>query len=115
MLPRVIDEDQIFIFKFWFNGNIRQGMYFQNELYCKLQTFDIQQRSHVYQLGCKLTKKNAQVVLTCTQETCSLWGSLRGSVIKEILLGQKKSSESMASPSSVDPATQEIEAEASNQ
>jgi hypothetical protein len=86
VLPLVIDEENVFIFEYWFDGTLRQGMYYHNELFSRVATFDIHQRPQVYQYGCKLTQRNALIVLTCTPSTCSLWGSLRSTVIKEILL-----------------------------
>jgi hypothetical protein len=98
-LPLVIDEEQIFSFKFWFDGTIHEGMYYRNDLYCKLQTFDIQERPLVYQLGCKLAKKEALIALTFTPTTCSLWGSLRSVGIKNILIKQKT-----LNPPNLDPS-----------
>ncbi len=86
MLPLLINEQQIFTFQFWFNGSLRYGMYYRNDLYCKLETFEIAQRPQVYQLGCRLANKNAAIVMTITENTCSLWGSLRAPLIKKILL-----------------------------
>lgn len=86
MLPLVIKEEQIFAFKFWFNGTIRNGMYYQNELFCRLETFDASKRPQVYQLGCKLAQKNVLVALSSSTQTCSLWGSLRSPMVKKILL-----------------------------
>ncbi|UBF24791.1 hypothetical protein K9N68_24480 [Kovacikia minuta CCNUW1] len=104
MLPLVIDEEKVFIFEFWFKDTLTQGMYCHNELFSKLRTFDIRQRSQVYRLACKLAQKDAFVVLTCTATTCSLWGSLRSSLIKEILLnpGSLKSPDPGFSPNPSD-------------
>jgi hypothetical protein len=86
VLPLVIDEKNVFIFEYWFDGALRQGLYYRNELFSRVATFDIRQRPQVYQFGCTLAQKNALIVLTCSQSACSLWGSLRSSAIKEILL-----------------------------
>lgn len=77
MLPLVVDEKKIFIFKFWFNGSIQDGMSYQNELFCRLQTFDIQHRAQVYHFACKLTQQNTALVITSSAKACSLWASLR--------------------------------------
>ncbi len=92
MLPLVIPEKQIFSFEFWFDGSIRQGMYYRSELFCKLRSYDIEQRAYAYHLGCRLAQKEAFIVLTCTATTCSLWGSLRAPVVKEFLTNPKSSS-----------------------
>jgi len=86
VLPLVVNEAQIFAFNFWFNGSIRCGMYYQGELYCRLESFEIQKRPQVYQLGCKLAQQQASIVLSCALETCSLWSSLRDPATKRMLL-----------------------------
>lgn len=52
-------------------------MSYQNELFCRLQTFDIQQRAQVYHFACKLTRQNIALVITSSAKACSLWASLR--------------------------------------
>lgn len=86
VLPLVIDEQQMFPFKFWFGDQIQTGMHFQNELFCQLGTVDIQQRSQLYQHACKITQQGIPLVITCTKTHCHLWGSLRDETIKRILL-----------------------------
>lgn len=65
-------------------------MYYRNELFCQLARFAIQKRPQVYQLGFKLSQQDALIVLTCSTSTCSLWGSLRSSSVKNILLNDTK-------------------------
>jgi len=99
VLPQVINENQVFIFKFWFSNTIRYGMYYQNELFCRLNTYPLARRAHAYQLACKLNQQNAVVLISCTPDNCSLWGSLRSPLVKDLLV--KAGS---ASPSSTRPA-----------
>lgn len=86
MLPLVIDEQQIFIFKFWFNDKVHHGMHYQNELFCRIATSTLQMRPHIYQLSCKLTQNSIPLAISCTDQTCSLWGSLRNETIKRFLM-----------------------------
>lgn len=86
MLPLVADEEQIFAFKFWFNGVIQTGMYYRNELFCRLSTYDITARARVYHLGCRLAKQQVVVVLSSSTNTCSLWASLRDPAVKAMLV-----------------------------
>lgn len=86
VLPLVVNEEQVFTFKFWFNGKVHLGMSYQGELYCRLESFDLQRRPQVYQLGCKLSQQNTSIVLSSASATCSLWGSLRDPAVKRILL-----------------------------
>lgn len=60
-------------------------MQHQEELFCQIGTFDIKQRSQVYQLGCKLTKQGITLVITCSNTHCRLWGSLRDEAVKRLL------------------------------
>ncbi len=87
MTPLVINEDQVFSFKFWFNGVVQTGMYYQTELFCCLGTFDLCERPRVYQLGCQLGQRGMQIALTSSSSgTCSLWGGLRDAAVKELLV-----------------------------
>lgn len=90
--PLVIREEQLFAFNFWFNGSVRCGMYHQGELYCRLESFAIQKRPHVYQLGCKLAQHYTAIVLSSSTVSCSLWISLRHPSIGQILLTADASS-----------------------
>lgn len=88
MLPLLADEAEIFVFKFWFNGHIQMGTHYQDELFCRLNTFDLRYRPQVYQLGCRLGQRRMLVLLTVSSATatCSLWGSLRDPAVKDILV-----------------------------
>lgn len=90
MLPQIIDEQAVFIFKFWFDDTIQYGMYHRNELFCRLGSYAIQKRPQIYQFACRLAHKQALTVLTCTAQECSLWGNLRSPLIKELLLKADK-------------------------
>ncbi len=86
MLPLIVNEDDLSTFKFWFNENLQEGMHHRNELFCRLQIFDIRYRSLVYHLGCKLAQQGSVVVLSCGLDTCSLWASLRDPITKRTLV-----------------------------
>lgn len=81
VLPPVISERDIFPFKFWFEGNIQDGMYYRNELYYRLYTANISQRAQLFHYGCKLSRQSALVLTTSLRE-CSLWVCLRGQTTK---------------------------------
>ena len=87
MLPLILHEAQIFTFSFWFNGSIHWGMHHDGELYCRLESFPLQKRPQVYQLGCKLARQHtSSIVLSSSAVACSLWGSLRDPSLKRILI-----------------------------
>jgi len=77
VLPPVISERDIFPFKFWFDGHIQDGMYYRNELYYRLHTVGISQRSKLFHYACKLSRKTT-LVLTTNLRECSIWVNLRG-------------------------------------
>ncbi len=78
MLPPVVDEGQVSIFKFWHGDRIQDGLYFRNELYYRVATINLDQRARLYHYACRISQKSYAVV-TMTQIHCSLWVSLRGS------------------------------------
>lgn len=102
MLPLILHEAQIFTFSFWFNGSIHWGMHHDGELYCRLESFPLQKRPQVYQLGCKLARQHTSIVLSSSAVACSLWGSLRDPSLKRILITANTSSllEAMLHPQS---------------
>ncbi len=86
MLPLVVDEKQVFIFKFWFDGEIQNGMHFQNDLFCQIGTFDVRERSRIYQFACKLAQTGTLLAITCSETGCRLWGNLRDETVKQLLV-----------------------------
>ncbi|MBD2334576.1 MULTISPECIES: hypothetical protein [Desertifilum] len=87
MLPLVIDEQKIFPFKFWFEGNIQDGMYYNKELFCRLQVFDVRYRAQVYRFGVQICQQpETLVAIALSKETCSLWVSLRSPLVKTVLV-----------------------------
>jgi len=85
VLPLLLSEANVFIFKFWFNGEFRDGMSYHDELFCCLRTFAAQERSQVYHLGCKLTQHYPVIALTTSDDRCGLWVSLRDPHLETIL------------------------------
>ena len=85
MLPFVIDERKILIFKFWFDNKVQDGLSYQGELFCRLHTLDLQYRPQLYHFGCKLSQQGTSIVISSEVNTCSLWISLRDPAIKTML------------------------------
>lgn len=85
MLPLIINEEKIFTFNFWFNRSVHCGMHHEGEFYCRLESFPLQKRPQVYQLGCKLTRQHMAIVISSSATACSLWGSLRDPSLKRLL------------------------------
>lgn len=80
VLPPVIDEGKVFPFKFWFDDQVRDGMSYKNELYCRLGTVERVLRVQFYQYACKLSQQES-VIVTTTGKTFSIWLSLRSSTV----------------------------------
>ncbi|HIK55362.1 MAG TPA: hypothetical protein IGS37_09385 [Synechococcales cyanobacterium M55_K2018_004] len=76
MLPPVVDEGEIFPFKFWFNDSIQDGISYRSELYYRLRTVPYKQRARLYHFACKMAQRD-RVLVTTSSTTCSLWMSLR--------------------------------------
>jgi hypothetical protein len=77
VLPQVIQETQAKPFKFWFNHSLQDGIHYRDDLYYRLQIWAASDRARLYKLACKLSQRGADVVVTVTPETCSLWANLR--------------------------------------
>ena len=85
MLPFVIDERKILIFKFWFDNKVQDGLSYQGELFCRLQTLEPCYRPQLYHFGCKLSQQGTSTVISSGINTSSLWVSLRDPAIKTML------------------------------
>lgn len=77
MLPKSLKDKQIRFFKFWSNHQLHDGLHYQNELFQRVQSLHQTQRRRIYEFGGELAKQGADIVITCDQETYSLWVSLR--------------------------------------
>jgi len=86
VLPLVVKEKTLFTFKFWFNDQIQEGMNYQQEMFCRLYTVAHQFRAQLYQFGCKLTQNGTIVVISITDDHCSLWVSLRDPIVKSVFI-----------------------------
>lgn len=84
VLPPVVNERDISPFKFWFNDNIQDGMYYRSELYYRRHAADIGHRAKIYHYACKLSHRMG-VVVTTTSRQCSIWISLRAEKPKNLL------------------------------
>jgi hypothetical protein len=81
MLPKVLRDSQIQIFKFWFDGALQDGTHYRNELYYRALSVETHQRMRLYHLACKFAKQGAETLVTLSDNRCSLWISLRSQAI----------------------------------
>ncbi len=78
MLPKVVRETDVHVFKFWFNGALQDGLHHDNELFYRALVVDTEKRPRLYHMGCKLSEQGGTTLITITDQSCSLWLSLRG-------------------------------------
>lgn len=89
MLPKVLPESQIQVFKFWFNGALQDGTHQYNELYYRALTVEGVKRTRLYHLACKLSKQQADALVSVADDRCSLWISLRSQMMAAQLVQQR--------------------------
>lgn len=86
MLPKILEERRIQVFKFWFGGALQDGAHYQNELYYRALTVESDKRTRLYHLACKLSEQGGTVLITVGDEQCSVWISLRNqSLMHQVL------------------------------
>jgi hypothetical protein len=77
MLPKILQENRIQIFKFWFGGALQEGTHYHNELYYRALTVESDKRTRLYHLACKFGERGAVTLVSLSDNQCSLWISLR--------------------------------------
>lgn len=89
MLPKILEERRIQVFKFWFGGTLQDGTHYHNELYYRALTVESSYRTRLYHLACKLSGKGGVIVVSLDDQQCSLWISLRDQALAhEAMNGQ---------------------------
>jgi hypothetical protein len=86
-LPIILYESQLTTFKFWFADSIQDGTHYQDELFCRVVTYELSYRSHAYRLGCRLRRHGGRILLTIGDRDCSLWCCLRDPLTSAVLGG----------------------------
>ncbi|MEB3289331.1 MAG: hypothetical protein VKI82_05415 [Leptolyngbya sp.] len=86
MLPKILEEHRIQVFKFWFGGALQDGSHYQNELYYRALTVESDKRTRLYHLACKLSQQGGGVLVSLSDDQCSLWISLRNqSLLRQVI------------------------------
>ncbi len=81
MLPKVLRETDIRVFRFWFNGALQDGVHHSNELFYRALAVQAENRTRLYHLGCKLSQKGGSTLITISDQGNSLWISLRSQAV----------------------------------
>jgi hypothetical protein len=77
MLPLVIHETLTRTFKFYHDGDVRLGMSYRQQLYRLIEHYPTASRLQAYNLGCSLSHRNNQVVVTVSDRDYKVWLELR--------------------------------------
>lgn len=77
MEPLLICDKLVSRFKFWFDGQVQEGMQHRNELFHCLRTESVLGRQRIYDLSWSLSHKGAHTIITASKDHYTLWVSLR--------------------------------------
>ncbi len=79
MLPLIAPESLTCPFKFYFDGQIREGMTYHQEFYKLLKSFPGHQRDVAYEMGCYLSDQGDRVVITVAPDSScyQIWIDVR--------------------------------------
>ena len=77
MLPGVVPEQSVRPFNFYGDGDVKQGMSYQLQLFQLVQVFNAQQRSQAYMLGCDLADRGDRSMITASKSNYKVWVELR--------------------------------------
>jgi hypothetical protein len=84
-LNSAVKKDQVMAFKFWFNGAIREGLFYQNQLFFQFQRFKLHQQSLAYALSSQLWQKDIQSIVILSCQDCTLWIDFKAHNVQELL------------------------------
>lgn len=79
MLPSVINENLVQLFKYWSEG-VKEGMNHQGELYAHVRSYPSDARLQAYELGCEMAQKGMQICVTCSQSGYKVWMNMKSSM-----------------------------------
>ncbi len=77
-LPPVLHEDSLKCFKFLMDGELHDGLQYNNELFYRIYKANADDRNKLYQYALQLSLREA-IVITISKSSSSLWISLRSS------------------------------------
>ena len=83
MLPVIVHETLASLFNFYQEGQIYQGMSCQKRLYKLMSTHTIESRLQAYAVGCELSGRGNQVVITVSPKHYKVWVGLRSQPIAQ--------------------------------
>jgi hypothetical protein len=84
-LPTVLPETSVNIFRFYFTGKVREGVYFNSEIYGLTHQFPAIHRLYVYQLAWALAEQGVPLRLTVSPTRYGIWVNLRSPTYTALL------------------------------
>lgn len=83
MLPIVLSESVLQLFKFYRDGSIREGILHHNELYGLTYEFSTEHRLRGYQIACELAQQGTPVVVSVSSHRYVIWIGLRSPIYEQ--------------------------------
>lgn len=90
MLPVVLSENVVNLFKFYMDGSIREGMWYNNELYGLAREFPESHRLKGYQIACELAEQGTPVVITASDDRYAIWIGLRAAAERQSSIASRE-------------------------
>jgi hypothetical protein len=76
-IPTVVQEPSRAIFRFFQQGNLREGLRFESDVYGLIQQYTLIQRQQSYQVAWALTDQKVPFILTASEKRYAIWICLR--------------------------------------
>lgn len=83
MLPSVLSESVLQLFKFYREGSIREGLLHNNELYSLGYEFSTEHRLRGYQIACELAQQGTPIVVSVSPDRYIIWIGVRSPVYQQ--------------------------------
>ncbi len=93
-LPLLLHGFNLRTFKFWQNGQLRDGLCHNNELFFALRVFDSGRRVWVQEQAYQLSQQGIPVIVTYEGDSYTIWVRLRSSAQVEAFLNLPSEAES---------------------
>ena len=90
MLPVVLSENVVNLFKFYMDGSIREGMWYNNELYGLVRELSASHRLKGYQIACELAEQGSPVVVTAADARYAIWIGLRAPAYRQSSIASRE-------------------------
>jgi hypothetical protein len=76
-IPTVVQEPSRSIFRFFQQGNLREGLRFESDVYGLIRQYTLIQRQQAYQVAWALTDQKVPFILTASEKRYGIWICLR--------------------------------------